>query len=328
MSKDAIDCRKVGLSSGQALAYNRASRSSVAALIAALVLITPAIAAAQPPPGFLSVRLLRPGIAVIHGPDDASGGNITVGYGPGDLVIVDDQMPDLTDQVIAQVKTLDARPIKLVINTHWHYDHAGGNEVLAKLGAQIIAHANVKPRLARGAVVMVGDQRNDLAPAPAIALPSRTYQTTMMLTASGDRLKLVHVPHAHTDGDTIVKWSRANVLNMGDVYVRYGLPFIDLDAGGSLRGMIACVDAGLALSNNDTIIVPGHGDPATRRELAAYRSMLARIADIVDTAVRAGKTLAQVQALRPADGIPQSVPAMTPDQFVALAYASAKLRRK
>src|SRR5207253_5819088 len=155
------------------------------AVIAAFVLATPAAVPAQPPPGFLSVQLIRPGIAVIHGPYDPSGGNITVGYGKGDLVIVDDQMPGLTDQVIAQVKTLDARPIKWVINTHWHNDHAGGNEALAKLGAHIVAHANVAPRLAKGAVVMVGSQRNVLAPAPAIALPSRTYRTTMTLTAGG-----------------------------------------------------------------------------------------------------------------------------------------------
>lgn len=328
MSDDVVECRKVILSRGQASAYNRVLRSAGVILFAALVLVTPARAPAQPPPGFLSVTLLRPGIAVIHGPTDASGSNITVGYGPGDLVIVDDQVPGLTDQVIAQVKTLDARPIKWVINTHWHNDHAGGNEVLAKAGARIVAHANVKPRLARGAVVMVGDQRNDLLPAPAIALPSRTYRTTMTLTTGGDRLKLVHVPHAHTDGDTIVKWTRANVLDMGDVYVRYGLPFIDLDAGGSLRGLIACVDAGLALSDDDTVVIPGHGNPATRKDLAAYRAMLARIADTVETAVGAGKTLDQVQALRSADGIPQSVPAMTPDQFVAQAYASSKQRLK
>jgi glyoxylase-like metal-dependent hydrolase (beta-lactamase superfamily II) len=291
----------------------------VASLAASAVAQAPLRPAFKVDPPF-RVEQLRPAVALLVG----AGGNTTIGYGAAGVAIVDDKIVEASDQMLAELKKVDPRPVGLVINTHWHFDHAGGNEALAKQGAVVIAHANVKVRMAKGGTIVMGARSADYGPSPAIALPVRTYEKELTVTGGGDTLRLVHVPNAHTDGDTIVKWTHANVLDMGDVYVRYGLPFIDIRSGGTLRGMIKCVEVGLAMTDDQTIVVPGHGAPATRADLMAYRDALVRIADAVDAGVRAGKSLAEVQALRPADDFPKppGTP-LTPNQFVATAYENA-----
>lgn len=285
----------------------------------AAALSSSAVAQTPPRPQF-KVEQLRPTVALLVG----AGGNTTVGHGAAGVAIVDDKVPEAADLALAELRKIDPRPVSMVINTHWHFDHAGGNEVLTKQGAVVVAHANVKFRMVKGGTIVMGARSSDYAPSPPGALPTRTYEKELTVSGGGDRLRLVHVPNAHTDGDTIVKWTAANVLDMGDVYVRYGLPFIDIRSGGTLRGMIACVEAGLAMTDDQTIVVPGHGEPATRKDLMGYRDALVRIADAVDAGVRAGKSLAEVQALRPADGFPLPPGApLTPDQFVATAYENA-----
>jgi glyoxylase-like metal-dependent hydrolase (beta-lactamase superfamily II) len=279
------------------------------------------VASQTPPRPQFKVEQLRPSVSLVIG----AGGNTTVGRGADGVAIVDDKVAPASDALLAQLKEIDPRPVSLVINTHWHFDHSDGNAALAKQGAVIVAHQNVKLRMAKGGTIVMGARSSDYAPSPAQALPARTYETELTISGGGDRLRLIHVPNAHTDGDTIVKWTRANVLDMGDVYVRYGLPFIDARSGGTLRGMIKCVEAGLAVADEQTIVVPGHGEPATWKDLADYRDALVRIADAVDAGVRAGKSLADVQAARPADGFVQPAGApLTPDQFVATAYEAAK----
>jgi len=289
-------------------------------LFIATLIAQPGVAMAQdaaaPAPVF-KIEQLTPTVALVLGP----GGDVTVGHGPGEVVLVDAEVPQLASQLIAAVRTLDPRPIKTVINTHWHFDHVGGDEALAKTGATIVAQANVQARMAKGGTIAFAQM--SIPPASKAALPTRTYETSLSITAGGDVLKLVHVPNAHTDGDTLVKWTRANILDMGDVYIRYGLPFIDISSGGSLKGLIAGVDQGLALSDEHTTIIPGHGEPATRRDLVAYRDQLQQIAKAVEAQIRAGKPLAEIQALRLADGWKQAPDAFVkPDAFIAIAYES------
>ena len=288
---------------------------------AMLAAVASPAAAQTPAPIQFKVEQLRPSVSLITG----GGGNTTVGRGPDGIAIVDDKTVTSTDALLAQIKAIDPRPISLVINTHWHFDHSDGNAAMAKQGATIVAHQNVTVHMAKGGTMIMGSRTINQVPATAQALPTRTYDTELTIPGGGDSLHLVHVANAHTDGDTIIKWTKANVLDMGDVYVRYGLPFIDIRSGGTLRGMIKCVEAGLALTDEQTIVVPGHGEPATRKDLADYRDALIRIADAVDAGVRAGKSLAEVQAARPADGFAQPPGAtLTPDQFVATAYENAK----
>ena len=236
---------------------------------------------------------VKPGIAALFG----AGGNMVVSHGPDGTVLIDDQFAPLTPRIQAAIARLGAAPVKYLINTHWHGDHAGGNANFGGAGAILIAQDEVRTRLAAGATRGAAAT----APAPAVALPVVTYRDSVTLHLNGDTLRLVHVPAAHTDGDTVVFWQRANVVHMGDVFFnRVTLPFIDLDSGGSARGMLAAVDRVLAMTNDATVIIPGHGPVARRADLVAYRAMLAEVIDAVARGRAAGRTLAQIVAARPA----------------------------
>ena len=166
----------------------------------------------------------------------------------------------------------------------------------------------------------------DFPPVSGPALPSQTYLDEIRLQSNGDTIRVVHVPNAHTDGDTVVKWERANVLHMGDVYVRYGLPFIDIGSKGSLEGVIAGVERGLALSDEATHIIPGHGDLATRADLLAYGDGLRLIADEVAQAKSAGRSLQECQESVVIEGWPRPeagfIQEVLPKVFVEFAWSS------
>lgn len=236
---------------------------------------------------------LAPGVAVLFG----AGGNIGVSHGEDGTVLIDDQLEGLTPKIVAAVDKLGADPARFLINTHWHYDHTGGNEVLGAAGALILAHENVRIRL-------LGEQEsgngNDPA-SPKVALPVVTYHDGIKLHLNGDEIRIMHVPHGHTDGDSIVIWEKANVIHMGDLYFnKVTLPFIDLNSGGNALGVLAGAEKALAIADYETQIIPGHGPMATKADLQAYRDMLADVIGKVRTAREDGKTLAEVQAMKPA----------------------------
>src|SRR5689334_7550307 len=196
-------------------------------VLAALLLCQAAPAVAQPPSQpqpEIRVERVAPGVAVLFG----RGGNIGVSWGADGNILIDDQYAPATDRVLAAVRTLDPDPIRFVINTHWHGDHSGGNENLVRAGTVILAHDNVRIRmtmeqLARGERV---------PPSPAGALQVITFSENMTFHLNGDEIRAIHVDHAHTDGDSLIYWTRANVLHMGDTFFNGLLPFIDLDSGG------------------------------------------------------------------------------------------------
>lgn len=267
----------------------------------------------------IKVEHLAPGVAVLFG----AGGNIGLSYGEDGNVIVDDQFAPLTDKIAAAVATLDGDPVRFVINTHWHGDHTGGNENFGKRGAVILAHDNVRTRMSTDQFMSAIDQR---APAsPKGALPVVTFADGVTLHLNGDTLHVVHVANAHTDGDSLVHWQKANVLHMGDTFFHQtSFPFIDRDSGGSIDGLIAAVDRGLALSNDATRIIPGHGKVATRQDLTAYRAMLVDIRAKVAAGIAANRTLDQIKAAAPTAqyGMPNGF--IKPDQFVEFVYKSLK----
>ncbi len=266
-----------------------------ALLAAALLAAAPALAQA---PDFAKVTIktqaIAPGIAVLFG----EGGNIGVSAGPDGTILIDDQFAPLTPKIVAAVAAMGAPPVRFVLDTHFHFDHAGGNENFGKAGAVLIAQDNARARLAAGGTIKAAGIT--IPPAPAPALPVATFGETMTLHLNGDTLSLVHVANAHTDGDTIVKFQKANILHTGDVFVRYGLPFIDADSGGSIQGMIAGCDRILALSDDRSKIIPGHGEVASRADVAAYRAMLVTIRDRVAAGIRAGQPIAVIKAGKPA----------------------------
>jgi glyoxylase-like metal-dependent hydrolase (beta-lactamase superfamily II) len=285
-------------------------------LIAALLALTPAplLAQQQPPPVPVRVEQLAPGVAVLFG----RGGNIGLSYGADGNVLIDDQYAPMTENVVAAVRAIDADPIRFVINTHWHGDHTGGNENLGRTGTVVVAHNNVRLRMTMEQ--MVRGER--VPPSSAGALPVITFSENLTFHLNGDDIRAIHVEHAHTDGDVLIHWTRANVLHMGDTWFNGMLPFIDLDSGGSIDGAIAAVEAGLAIANEQTRIIPGHGPVGSRANLAAYRDMLRSIRDQVARAIRARRTLAQIQALRLADRQGRPNDFISPDSFIETVHRS------
>ncbi|HXH01088.1 MAG TPA: MBL fold metallo-hydrolase [Xanthomonadaceae bacterium] len=260
--------------------------------IAALLAI-PLLALAQQDMSKVQIKTtaLRGGTHLLTG----AGGNIVASAGSDGVFIIDDQFAPLSGRIRAALDKLGPGPVRFVINTHWHGDHTGGNEALGKAGAVIVAHDNVRKRMRAGQML-----RGDMVPAaPGAALPVLTFGSEASLHLNGDDVRMLHVARAHTDGDALVKFERANVLHMGDVYFNGLYPFIDAESGGSIGGVLAAVERGLALSDANTIVVPGHGPGSNRAGLAAYGAMLKGHRDRIAALKRKGRTLAQVIAARP-----------------------------
>lgn len=267
----------------------------------------------------IKAQPLGEGIAVLFG----AGGNIGVSYGPDGTVLIDDQFAPLTPKIQAAIADLGAEPVKYLINTHWHGDHTGGNENFGKAGALIMAHDHVRERMLG---IQSSGRGNDPA-SPAEALPTVTYHDGLKLHLNGDEVHVKHMKHAHTDGDSIVFWKKANVLHMGDLYFnKVTLPFIDLNSGGNARGVLAAAETALTMVDDETKIIPGHGPMATKADLMAYRDMMKTVIGLVETAQSDGKTLEEVRAMKPAakwDVNPDGF--IKGDAFVEAVYKSLKV---
>jgi glyoxylase-like metal-dependent hydrolase (beta-lactamase superfamily II) len=264
------------------------------AVLVAATIATPAAAQQDFSKVEVKVERIAPGVAVLFG----AGGNIGLSYGEDGNVIIDDQFAPLVPKIEAAVKSVDPDPISFVINTHWHGDHTGGNEAFGKAGAVIVAHDNVRRRMS---VDSFSKRFNATVKAsPKAALPVVTFATGVSFHLNGDRIQVVHVDDAHTDGDSLVYWTNAKVLHMGDTFFhKVTYPFIDRESGGSIDGMIAAAKRGLALVKPGGKVIPGHGPVATRDELQAYHDMLVDVRAKVAAGVRAGRTKAQVVASKP-----------------------------
>jgi cyclase len=225
------------------------------------------------------------------------GGNIVASTGDDGTFLVDDQYAPLTERIQAALDEITDRPVRFVINTHWHGDHVGGNENFAEAGAVIVAHENVRSRMSSDQFMATFDVM--VPAAPPKALPVVTFTEGVSLHLNGDDVRVIHVAHAHTDGDALVHFKRANVLHMGDIFFHGLYPFIDLGSGGGIHGMIAAVGRGLELADEDTLVVPGHGPLSNRAELAAYGEMLALFRDRIAALKVEGRTLEEVVAAGP-----------------------------
>lgn len=278
-------------------------------------LLSTSCAFAQPAEVTIKVEQIAPGVAVLFG----QGGNIGLSYGEDGNVLIDDQFAPLTPKILAAVATVDPDPVKFLINTHWHGDHTGGNENLGKAGAVIMAHDNVRLRMASPQTR--GDRTTPAS--PEIALPVVTYADGLSLHVNGDEIRTVHVHHAHTDGDSFVVWKKTNVVHMGDLFFnKVTLPFIDLSSGGNVRGVLAAAEKALAMTNADTKFIPGHGPMATRADLIAYRDMIKAVMGSVANGIKAKQTLAQIQATKPAAKYEVVGAFIGGDAFVKAVYES------
>lgn len=241
----------------------------------------------------IQVASLGSGLSLISGP----GGNVAASVGPDGILLVDSFVPGRGGALLATVRADRPDAPIVLVNSHWHFDHTGGNVDLGQAGARIMAHDTVRTRL--GADQFMSDLEMTIPKSPAKALPVVTISDQATLHHNGEEIHLQHVPPAHTDGDIFVHFRRANVLHTGDLFTHGAYPFIDSSSAGWITGMVRAVDLLLGVVDDRTTIIPGHGPVARRADLVAYRGMLAGVRDVVQPLVEAGKTLPEVIAARP-----------------------------
>jgi len=245
-----------------------------------------------PPDTRIETVAVAPGIYMLMG----RGGNIGLTVGTDGAAIIDDQFADMVPKIRAAVALLAEQPVKFVINTHLHGDHTGGNDAFGAGGAVIIAQENVRKRLG---IPQVNPSNNQPVPARAReALPILTFADSATLHFNDDDLEFTHLPNAHTETDIVVRFRKANVVHMGDLFVG-GFPFIDGNTGGTLDGYILAHEKVLASIDDNTRLIRGHGPLGNKAELQAYHDMLVVVRDRIAKLVKSGKTQEQVVAARP-----------------------------
>jgi glyoxylase-like metal-dependent hydrolase (beta-lactamase superfamily II) len=289
--------------------------------VAALVgmLVSGVAAAQQRPPQFemdIKTIKLADNLYVLEG----AGGNVAVFVWDDGVLLVDDKLAPASPKVKAAVAAITPRPIRFVVNSHWHRDHSGGNEALASDGSVVVAHENVRRRMSVDGFIAVFDRK--VPASPPKALPVVTFTRDVTFHLGGEEISVVHVEPAHTDGDSFVRFRNANVLHMGDCYLNGSFPVIDFSNGGVFTGIIAGADAALGMLDPRTRIIPGHGPVATGQDLRQWRDMLATIHERVRRSVTAGKSLEEVKAERPTKEWDERFPSsfVTSDHVVEEAY--------
>lgn len=258
---------------------------------ALLFALIPALAGAQANFDSIQVRAqaLRGGLYMLTG----AGGNIGLSVGNDGAFIIDDQYAPLTPKILAAIGAITSKPIRFVVNTHWHGDHTGGNENIAQTGTVVVAHNNVRKRMSVEQFNDVFNRRTP--PSPAGALPVISFSDSITLHVNGDDLIAFHVQNAHTDGDALIHFPRADVVHMGDTYFAAGYPFVDVSSGGNVNGIIAAADRVLAMCKPQTIVIPGHGPVSNCDNLREYRNMVASVRDKVRAEMGKGRTLEQLK---------------------------------
>jgi glyoxylase-like metal-dependent hydrolase (beta-lactamase superfamily II) len=221
---------------------------------------------------------------------EGAGGNIGVSVGDDGVLIVDDQFAPLAPKIRAAIKSVTDKPLRFVLNTHWHGDHVGGNKAFGQ-EATIIAHDNVRKRMVSGSAP---GSPFKVEPASPVELPVITFDHSLTVHVNGEDIRALFIGNGHTDGDAIVYFSKSNVVHMGDAFVTYGLPFIDVASGGTIRGLIETTERAVAELPDDVRIIPGHGPVSGKADVRTFTAMLKDCVALVDAARKAGKTLEQV----------------------------------
>lgn len=225
------------------------------------------------------------------------GGNIGVSAGEDGVFMIDDQFAPLTPKIKTAIKEISDKPIRFVLNTHWHSDHTGGNENLGNEGVVIVAHDNVRERMTKDGFIKAFNKK--MPASPQVALPVITFNDRVTFYLNKQEIEVAHRSNAHTDGDSIVIFKSANVVHMGDTFFNGLYPFIDASSEGSIKGMIDTANYVLAMVDYRTKIIPGHGPLGDKQALIEYRDMLVTVRDRMRKLIAQGKTIEQIIALKP-----------------------------
>lgn len=247
-----------------------------------------------------------------------AGGNIAVLGGDDGVLVIDSGLPSVSARTAAEIAK--SGRVATLVNTHWHYDHAGGNEALAQAGARIIAHQNCRKRLSTDQFIEALDRK--MPAAPASAWPGVTFTSETTLHLNGDEIRLVPVPPAHTDGDVIVCFERADVIHGGDLFFHGSYPFIDYSSAGWIGGMADAIRTLSQMTSAKTRIIPGHGPLATPEDLRGYLAFLETMLERFTKLKNEGRTVDEVVAAAPAKEFDEKLGGgfMKPEQFVRIAY--------
>jgi cyclase len=262
----------------------------------------------------ITTEALGDRLTMLAGP----GGNVVVLRGPDGKIVVDTFVQPAWPNLKAALDKLGNERLSTVIDTHWHFDHADNNEAFRNAGAAIVAHDNTKKRLSESHDLLGAK----FPPAPAAALPTQTFSVSRRIDANGEQIMLGYIPPAHTDTDISIKFEKANVLHLGDVYFNGMYPFIDASTGGSIGGMINGATAAMKLADAATKIVPGHGPLGNLKTLTAYRDVLVTVRDRVAKLKKSGQTVQQVVAAAPTKDLDATWGKgfMSPADFLAIVY--------
>ena len=252
---------------------------------------------------------------------EGRGGNIGLSIGDDGVFMIDDQFAPLTPAILEAIGKLTDQPVKFVVNTHWHADHTGGNENLGKAGAIIVAHDNVRKRMSTEQFRKLIGGRTP--PAPEAALPTVTFNDRVSFFMNDGEIRVFHVAPAHTDTDSLIYFSTADVLHMGDIFFNKRFPFIDVDLGGSIDGTIHAANLALEMTTEKTQIIPGHGPLASRQDLQDYRDILLTVRNSVAVLIAQESTLEQVLAAQLTESLNETWNwnFINGDRFVSLIYA-------
>jgi len=288
--------------------------SRITAALTAIAAST--IAGAQPAAVEITTIPVAGGVFMLQG----SGGNLGVSIGDDGVFLIDDQFANMTGAILAAIGQLGDGDLRFVVNTHWHGDHTGGNENLGAEGAVIVAHDNVRRRMSTEQFMEAFNRRTPASPPGA--LPVITFTDAVTFHFNGDDVQVEHVAPAHTDGDSFVYFRKTNVLHTGDLYFSESYPFIDVSSGGSLQGMIDAADRLLAIVDDQTRIIPGHGALSDTAGLRAYRDMLRTAHDQIAPLVERGLDRQAVIDARPTAALDGTWGGgwMKPDLWVGIVY--------
>ena len=283
----------------------------------ALSLFT-AAASAQQQPDFSKVEIKVTKVAGTVYMLQGYGGNIGVSVGEDGILIVDDQFAPLADKIKAALRGITDKPVKFVLNTHWHFDHTGGNPYFGET-APIIAHENVRKRLQSGGSIKAF--KMEIPPAPKAALPVVTFADKVTVHINGEDIRAIHFPKGHTDGDIVVFFPQSNVVHMGDDFFAGMFPFIDLESGGSVQGLIADIAQIIPMLPPDVKVIPGHGPLSTLDDLNKFEGMLRGASAAVAAAMKQGKSLDQMKKENVlANYADWGKGMLKPDQFTEIIY--------